>query len=389
MEQSDFNISALIYKVLTGLASGQEQEELGQLIKNDPELFRIVNEIKEEIVSDKDIKVENIYWEEFLEKRANNNKKRIPSLLKIAAILIPFGLIIGAAWFFFSDTNKVNYAELLSTGKFEKGVLILEDGSEVPLNEDLSTVQYLSERKELVVNRDTLLAMGKGTTNIYKKNNLNILVMPYGKRTSIVLSDGTKIWVNSGSQLIYPTEFTGKKREVFLEGEAFFEVEEDRKRPFIVTTAIRSIEVYGTSFNVFAYKSDQNFETVLVEGSIALFEPDANWFDKPEVVLEPNQLYVLNKKTNRSYLKTVDVEYYTSWIDGKLLLDQMTMGKLAVTLQRLYNVNIIFSDKSIENYKITGKLNLYDNIDITMGVVGNTIPFYYKIEGNNITVIKK
>ncbi len=389
MKQSDFNISDLIYRTLTGLASEQEQEEFGQLIKNDPELFRIVNEIKEEIVSDKDIKVENIYWEKFLERRANNNKKRIPSLLKIAAILIPLGLIIGTAWFFFSDTNKVNYTELLSTGKFEKGVLILEDGSEVPLNEDLSTVQYLSGRKELVVNRDTLLTLGKGTTNIYKKNNLNILVMPYGKRTSIVLSDGTKIWVNSGSQLIYPTEFTGKKREVFLEGEAFFDVEEDRKRPFIVTTATRSIEVYGTRFNVFAYKSDQNFETVLVEGSIALFEPDATWFDKPEVVLEPNQLYVLNKKTNRSYLKTVDVEYYTSWIDGKLLLDQMTMGRLAVTLQRLYNVNIIFSDKSIENYKITGKLNLYDNIDITMEVVGNTIPFYYKIEGNNITVIKK
>lgn len=391
MKKSDLNISDLIYRVLIGLASEKEQVEYKQLIQSDPKLLNIVNEIKENFGFEKNIEIEKIkkYWEEFLRKKKIRNNKRIIPLLRFAAIIIPLGLIIGAAWFFLSNNNKINYTELLTTEKYDKGVLILEDGSEVPLEEDLSKVQYTLGKKRLIVNSDTVVVQDKGYFRIDKQTHLNTLVMPYGKRISIVLSDGTKIWVNSGSQLIYPTEFTGKNREVFLEGEAFFDVKKDKKRSFIVKTLKKSIHVYGTSFNICAYKSDQNFEIVLVEGKIALFDNEATLFDKPDVVLEPNQLYVLNNVTNRSYLKTVDVDYYLSWINGKLLLDEITMSKLAVKLQRLYNVNIIFRDKTLENYKITGKLNLYDNIDKTLGVVANTIPFYYKIEGNTITVTKK
>jgi len=168
---------------------------------------------------------------------------------------------------------------------------------------------------------------------------MNEIVSPAGSRIFLELSDGTKVWLNHGSTMVYPQEFTGKSRVVELTGEGYFEVAHNKAKPFIVEAGGMEVKAVGTNFNVKAYPGNQDFETTLESGKVFILKKNSG---KELAVCEmnPGQHFVFNNTTNKYSLKAEDLAKYVSWKEGTLIFIDDPLDKVAEQLSRWYNVEI-------------------------------------------------
>jgi ferric-dicitrate binding protein FerR (iron transport regulator) len=215
------------------------------------------------------------------------------------------------------------------------------------------------------------------------------MIVPNGHQALLTLSDGTKVWLNAGSKLIFPSVFEAGKREVFVEGEAFFDVTKNPEKPFIVVTKGLNIQVFGTSFNVMAYPDEEVIETVLVTGKVQLERNDFSLFKKEKVMLHPGQYAGLKKNGLKLEVKDVDVESFISWKQGWYKLDKLPLSDVVSKLERYYNIKVVIIDKELELLKITGKLDLNANLNQVMDNLAEAVKIRYKIEQNTILIRKR
>ena len=232
---------------------------------------------------------------------------------------------------------------------------------------------------------------------------------PKGSSTVINLPDGSTIWLNAESKLKYPLDFSHGEREVYLEGEAFFDVAKDKKRQFFVKTSDLTVKVFGTSFNVKSYPGDNTVETTLVEGLITIQKKSDGKIVGKEIKMESNQRIVLYKKqdiitpTETQLIKIenvpprkaklvlskrIDPKRFTSWKDGQLIIKSKPMIKLAVTLERRYNVKIHFEDEEIKQFKFTGTIE-NETIEQVMAAIKLASSIDYRIEEREIWIRKR
>ena len=178
------------------------------------------------------------------------------------------------------------------------------------------------------------------------------ITSPMGSRTFLELSDGTKVWLNHGSKMIYPQKFTGKTRTVQLSGEGYFDVAHDRTKPFIVESRGMEVKAVGTKFNVKAYPDDTDFETTLESGKVIILKKTP---DKELTVCQmlPGQHLIFNNTTNQYSLKAGELSKYISWKEGKLVFKDDPMDKVAERLSRWYNVEIIIKDPEVKELTYT------------------------------------
>ena len=172
----------------------------------------------------------------------------------------------------------------------------------------------------------------------------------YGQMGHLYLFDGTEVWLNSGSRLKYPGAFNQEERDVYLEGEAYFNVKPNKHLPFKVKTKKIEVEVLGTSFNVSAYGDDADVSVVLEQGKVRLNQPGGREIAR----MVPGELAKLNSDLNKLTLTDVDTKYYTNWKDGTLEFKCETLSEIAQKLERWYNVKINIQDPELVNYQITG-----------------------------------
>ena len=232
-----------------------------------------------------------------------------------------------------------------------------------------------------------------------------------GARSKLVLPDGSKVWLNSETKLTYPKSFTAVNREVKLEGEAFFEVVKDAKRPFIVHTSGIDIRVLGTAFNVKSYTADSTIEATLIRGMIEIVKK--NQPGEPMLILRPHEKLVYNKfsvnepknntaappvniipanaailvtKLPKNIADTSIVE--TSWIYDKLLFDGEKFDQLAVRMERWFNVRITFKNDKVANYRLRGSF-VNETVDEALQALQLSVAFNYKISGDEIEIDKK
>lgn len=207
----------------------------------------------------------------------------------------------------------------------------------------------------------------------------NQLIVPNGMRTRLTLSDGTSIIVNGGSRAVYPVEFTRSDcREVFIEGEAYFDVVRDTLRPFIVRTHSVNVEVLGTSFNISDYGSGEESRVVLVSGSVKASPVGSG----DEYILKPDQM--LSSDGDGFTLADVEVRRYVSWTEGVLFCRQEKLGDIARRLERYYGVSI-HCDESIADKKYSGTLELKKDIEeILTGITFVASIDYTLIDGTYI-----
>ncbi len=216
------------------------------------------------------------------------------------------------------------------------------------------------------------------------------LVTKNGEKTQVVLSDGTKILINSGSSLKYPEVFTGKNREVFLEGEAFFDVTHNVNKPFIVTTSLIKIEILGTVFNVSSYPDDETIETTLVTGTVKITGKNTkSKLGKDGYILKPNDKATFSKNNNTMVIDEVITQYYTSWKDGRLFFNNETFEKIAKKLERWYDLEINLTGNQLKHNRYTCIVDQNKTIEHVLNLLDITTPIEYSIEGKSITIKQK
>lgn len=221
---------------------------------------------------------------------------------------------------------------------------------------------------------------GKSSVIETSKTVINKLIVPYGKRSQLILADGSKVWVNSGSVLEFPSAFTGDIRTLNLTGEMFIEVAKDRSKPFFIHTPGFQVKVYGTQFNVSAYPDDQTQSVVLVSGSVGIKSKN-----KEETYLQPNEMLVF--KEQRMEKRQVDVEKYISWKDGYIVMNETPIAEVLKHIERYYNQSFVIRDQvNLASRTCTGKLYLSDNLDNVMKTVSILSSIHYTQQGKTIYI---
>lgn len=216
-----------------------------------------------------------------------------------------------------------------------------------------------------------------------KAKNLNSLIVPYGKRTTLTLSDGTKIWVNSGSVIEFPSQFSGDRRDVFLSsGEIYIEVAENIEKPFYLNTSEYKIRVYGTAFNVSSYNNSKS-TVALVEGEVSLIKQG----ETEEFHLTPNEMATFNNDTYSFSKENVEIINHTSWKDGYLSLEKTPIIDVLEKIERYYNLTFNFDrDVNLQNRTCSGKIYLSENLDNVMTTIALLTSTEYRKENNNIYI---
>ena len=182
-------------------------------------------------------------------------------------------------------------------------------------------------------------------------------VVPRGKLIHLRMSDGTQIWLNSDSRLRYPKKFNEHNREVYLEGEAFFEVAKDPGRPFRIHSDGLTTTVLGTSFNVRSYTDDDVREVAVITGNVSVVHTKDDG-SSPEINLRPGEKALLMKgKGEFSKLKFIDQDRYTSWTTGKLIFENAPVSEVIRSLQRRYNLEIRLESESLKNCRVTAEFD--------------------------------
>jgi hypothetical protein len=328
-----------------------------------------INKIKEEL--QKEIKRERtgLYGRKFL------------SLMKYAAIAI-FFIGVGIFWqqgiFDKSQNSKV-------VPRADEITLQLENG-------DVKVVTQEGD-SEVLNSKGKVVGIRQGNKLVYREGEdlklvYNTLSVPNGKQFNIVLSDGTKVYLNSGSSIKYPIGFLrGQERQVFLTGEAFFEVAHDQKHPFIVNAQDLDVRVHGTKFNVSNYPEDRDTEVVLVDGSVSLRESNSSIEVKEEVFLKPGFMGVYNKADNIIFQEEVNTAIYTSWLNGNLVFRNISFENIIQKLERHYNVVIINNNKKLasENFNATIETG-HETIEQVFNYFNKVYQIEYKIIENKIII---
>jgi len=290
-----------------------------------------------------------------LNLKSGRRRLIVNSFMKYAAVALVFAVIGGLLVYLNTDKESIyqqQISQMIPMPSANQGpLLITSNGENVNLKESNSTVAY-SSNGSVVLNNDSIIQPNTDLPDV-----LNQIIIPYGNQSRIVLSDGTIVWLNAGSRLIYPTLFKNKTREVLLFGEAFFEVAKNPEKPFIVKLSGIDIKVLGTQFNVSSYEEDEVIQTVLKEGSVDIRRKGTLFFEH-DIVLKPNQMASFNKTTNDTKIKTVDPDYYTLWTKGLISFDDIDLNRVIQKVERFYNISINFSDPEKKIMRISGKLDL-------------------------------
>lgn len=223
-------------------------------------------------------------------------------------------------------------------------------------------------------------------TTIVKGELANVSMIehfvPAGKREQVVLPDRSRVWLNSGSVLIYPSVFMGQTREVYLSGEGYFEVEKDVEQPFIVKARTLNVEVLGTRFNLFAYPEIGHITTTLEEGSVQI-----HLQDNPEKMyrLVPDEQLVYMVESGDVDVKKVVSADYSDWREGGLLFDNYSFKDIIHILQRTYGLNIHLQTSVYNTNRLTVHFNKNEAVENIFMLLKELVPgLEYEIDGTNI-----
>lgn len=379
-----YDDASLIKKSLIKDLSDKEQKELDQLL-DDQSLQDVYKELSDRGYLKKQFMEYEKYssqkaYREFKERRGHSGRIRIVRWVAVVAAMWVLALGV-TLWMTFG--KKENVAPLPVASKIipageKKATLTLADGTEVHVEE--ITARVLQEKGMNIEYRNGEIVYHKSeeetTEVVYNK-----LEVPRGGECMIKLDDGTKVWVNAETKLKYPVVFVGDRREVVLEGEAFFDVAKNEK-PFIVKTSFGDVRVLGTAFGISAYASEPESYTTLVRGKVSVEREGI----KPVVILPGEQ--VVTSKDGKMIKQQVDVEEFVGWKDGIYVFKEKSLGEIMKTLERWYNISVDFQDKSLVDLPFTGNLKRYDDINVFFDALTRTGDMKYRVEGNQVILFK-
>ena len=322
-------------------------------------------------------------WNRVRRSTKDRSKKKLYLWYPVAAACIL--ILVISVWFNRTQNHKsfevVDYSQMLYIPDVtpQDVELFLADQTKVKISEKESELKYNADGRLIINSEQSIQQEAKKRTS--SRELFNSLVVPRGKRANITFMDGTTVWLNSGSRAVYPVVFSDNKREIYLEGEGYFEVAHDESRPFIVKTDQVDVHVLGTSFNITAYHEDATTRVILVKGRLA-----TRSINNSELILLPCQMISYDNQTQEADVKEVNVEEYISWKDGWLLCNSEELWRIVEKLARYYDQKISVTDERARYYRLSGKLDLKDNLNMVLQVIATTAPVKIKVENDIICI---
>lgn len=377
----------LIIKFLTDTISHQELAVLRDWLQNpeNQEYFKTMVRANEKLDSAyRPIDVETAY------KKVLNNtsktkrtKKKFPlyPILKYAAVVV---ILISTSIGLYHLAKKNDFGTNLPASEtLPQITLELEDGSLLILDEKERTT-LTNKQGDQIVSQEYDKLKYENTGAAEGKLVYNQLTVPYGKRFSIELADGTLVFLNAGTQLKYPKVFSDpKSREVYLDGEAFFEVAENTAHPFIVHTEKMNVRVLGTQFNVSSYKNENNTSTVLVRGSVGVYRPSGVFETEKSLVISPRQQASIQEK--EFTVREVNVQKHIAWTKGQLYFVNDRFGNIMKEMERHYNIKIENNYPELNDTRYTGTFES-ETLEEVLNVFKRNTLFDYQMEKDKIII---
>ena len=380
-------IDELIWRVLEGEASPDELHFLANWIK-DEDNKRYFRQLKKvwnltggpKLAPERKAKELNRFLNTIhVHSASRMNRRRLVGWSKYAAILfIPLLFAVYLLWSTSENRDAVKNTNMIQAGT-ARATLTMADGKTVVLQPD-STIDIQMDGAVRVK------SAGKGIVYQTPKQQVteiqyNTLTIPRGGEYTLVLADGTKVYMNSVSKLKYPVAFASDRREVELEGEAYFEVAHDSVHPFIVRTKEVCVKVYGTEFNVNTYKPGI-VQTVLVKGKVGVTVNDTG----EEQMMKPNELLEYNGETGKMEVREVDPSFYTAWVKSEFMFMDARLEDIMEQLSRWYGVEVFYSNEEVKNRKFTGNAARFEDIRNILRIMEKTGIVSFSVKDRTVVI---
>ena len=304
-------------------------------------------------------------WQGYSKKLKETEKKvnRWRVFLRYAAILlIPLSATVYGG--LRSGEETVSLADLNAiTPGGTRAELVLPSGEVVDL---VAKSGVISRGENTVINNEGKTLSYKSIGNQAPMDSLryNEVIVPKGGEYQLVLSDGTLVYLNSMTKIRFPERFSEKCREVEVCGEAFFEVAENKRVPFVVKTDAYEITVLGTKFNVTAYADEQVATTTLVEGAVSI---SGKCIGEAKA-LRPNEQFVLDRVSGSVEIKNVDVNYYTAWKDGMFRFRDVRLEEIMHVVERWYDMTVVYEDESVRDLHFGFNMSRLETIEPLLNI---------------------
>ena len=389
-------IVALLHKLISDIALDEsERKELDNWLAQSPHNRAVYKEILSKEKLEEDIREMLLYnsqdlWNK-IEERTKGKLVPISASRKwwwpaaAAVLLVLFSV---AAYFTLFNHKGKDMATTEPTGErskndinpgSEKAVLILADGSKIILD-NTSNGTIAQQGNTVIMKEDGLLAYNSDKTKSQKKTIYNTLATARGQEfRSLVLADGTKVWLNSVSSITFPTAFIEKERIVEITGEVYFEVAKNPSRPFKVRVNGMEVEVLGTHFNINSYEDETAIKTTLLEGSVKIVVGGKASF------LKPNQQASLNKSGEIKLINDADVNAAVAWKNGLFVFNQADIKEILRQISRWYDVDFEYKgDMNVP--KFYGEIPRNVTLSEAFKIIEINSRLQFTIEGKRITV---
>lgn len=377
----------LVFAQLLGMETEQERRQLDEIVVPDSKEKLLLDEMSsgEDYLRRRQM-IEDIDVDRELERVMRPRRRRLSVLLgRVAAVLLPL-LLGGTAIYVMYSRNNASLKNVISLHDVEPGtleaVLVTSDGT---LRELQTAGNHINEKdgSKIMVDSARLNYQDNRPESV-QELIYNKLLVGRGHEYMLILNDGTRVWMNSKSELSYPVAFGENVRRVRLSGEAYFEVTKDSVRPFIVEVDRGfEVKVLGTHFNIKAYDTDDSYETTLVEGKVQVSQGH-----KTKITLEPSEQMVIGKD-GRHEVRVVNTSYYTAWHEGWFYFNDESLEQVLTMIGRWYDVDFVFAKENLKGIAVTGKLKRFENLSVILKMLERTTGTELMLKNRIVKVDKK
>lgn len=373
----------IILKYLSNNANAKELDRLSDWIpiQGNERIFDEYIQLYLEIITSMNRPDTNKIKQNLLWKiKKDKYRKNVLGVMKYAAVGLLF-LTLG----YFYQLGPFAKMEPIALVPKEEPITITLDNGKVEILGITENKVVKDAEGNIIGNHDRskLVYTGASKSEKLLYNTLNV---PYGKQFDVVLSDGTHVFLNSGTSLRYPVTFVpGSDRAVFLTGEAYFEVAKDDKNPFVVNVNEIQIAVLGTKFNVSHYPEDSNINTVLVEGSVQLQVKGDEYLGSKSILLRPGYKGEWQKNSSEISIESVDTSLYTAWIQGKLVFRNTSFRQIRQALERRYNITIKNNNTHLDEQLFDATFDI-ETIEQVLESFNKSYAIEYNIVDNEVII---
>lgn len=387
--KNPFEFTKELLRYTRGELSKEEEKGIEQVLSEVEGMNTLVGELKDKNRIEHEMHVIARFDTERALGKVKNRKqvkrRGILPWIAAASVVVIAGV---SAWILLSqepDVHNLPVAEKFEPGK---AVVTLEMASGLKYRLDtLSSVVRNNRVNVAFDNNDGVLkikeqdSLADGATKEIGYNTINV---PYGGTYTVELCDGTKVYLNSGTTLEFPSRFDGKVRSVILKGEAYFDVARNVSKPFVVEVDEMKVKVLGTSFNVKSYVDEPGVYTTLVEGSVAILRDG-----QPEKKIKPGEQAYYNKGVGTLSIAEVDVNEFTSWKDGLFYFKDIALEEILRIVSRWYDLEVFYMNQGAKSVIYSGKLPMYSSVEDVLRKFEISGDVRFELKGRTLTVFDK